>query len=73
MKVTYDIEVDALNIVFSDSPIEVSDQDKPGIILDYDKAGNIVSIEILDASKRMPKPQTIEHTVLIPNLKKVAV
>ena len=60
MKVTYDIEADALNIVFSETPVDVSDQDKPGIILDYDKNGNIVSIEILDASKRMSKPQTVE-------------
>jgi|GEM_PF-879511 len=50
MKVTYDEEVDVLTIEFSDAQVEESDQDKPGIILDYDKDGNIVGMEILNAS-----------------------
>ena len=33
-----DPEVDALRILFRDAPIDESDQDKPGIILDYDAA-----------------------------------
>ena len=53
MKVKYDEEVDVLTIKFSDAPIEESDQDKPGVILDYDKAGNIVGLEIRNASKRI--------------------
>jgi uncharacterized protein YuzE len=42
MKITYDSEVDVLRIVFSDTPIEDSDEEKPRVILDYDKDGNIV-------------------------------
>ena len=41
MKVIYDLEVDALRILFSSVPIEESDEDKPGVILDYDKDGNV--------------------------------
>ncbi|MFZ5448652.1 MAG: DUF2283 domain-containing protein [Thermodesulfobacteriota bacterium] len=40
MKVTYDPEVDVLRILFSNAPIEESDEDKPGVIIDYDKDGN---------------------------------
>jgi uncharacterized protein YuzE len=56
MKVQYDPEVDVLSIVLSEAPIEESDEDKPGVILDYDKDGNVVGLEILDASKRMGNP-----------------
>ena len=63
MKITYDPEVDVLRILFSNTPIEESDADKPGVILDYDKDGNIVGLEILDASKRMENPRVIEYAV----------
>lgn len=63
MKVTYDPEVDVLRIVFSNVPIEESDEEKPGMILDYDKDGNIVGLEILDASKRMENPRAVEYAV----------
>jgi uncharacterized protein YuzE len=63
MKITYDPEVDVFRILFSNSPIEESDEDKPGVILDYDKEGNIVGLEILDASKRMENPRAVEYAV----------
>jgi YD repeat-containing protein len=63
MKVRYDPEVDVLSILLSDAPVEESDEDKPGVILDYDKAGNVVAIEILDASKRMGDPLSVEYAV----------
>ena len=64
MKVTYDPEVDVLRILFSNAPIEESDEDKPGIIIDYDKDGNIVGMEILDASKRMDNPRAVDYVVV---------
>ncbi len=64
MKVTYDQEVDILNIELTDGEIEESDEDKPGVILDYDVDGNVVSIEILDASKRIRNPRTVEMAVV---------
>ena len=63
MKVKYDKEVDVLYIVLSENKIKESDEDKPGIILDYDKNGSIVGIEILDASKRMKNPTKVEYEV----------
>lgn len=63
MKVTYDPEVDVLSILLSDAPVEESDEDKPGVILDYDSSGNVVALEILDASKRMGNPLSVEYAV----------
>jgi len=63
MKVVYDPEVDVLRILFSSAPIAESDEDKPGVILDYDKGGNIVGMEILDASKRMENPRAMEYAI----------
>ncbi len=63
MKVVYDPETDTMTIVFSESPVAESDEDKPGVILDYDESGNLISLEILDASRRMPFPTRIEYQV----------
>ncbi|MBZ0298745.1 MAG: DUF2283 domain-containing protein [Anaerolineae bacterium] len=63
MKVTYDSEVDVLRILLSEQPIEESDESNPGIILDYDREGNIVGIEILDASTRVGNPLSVEYAV----------
>ena len=60
---TYDPEVDVLRILLSDTPIEESDEDKPGVILDYDKDGYVVGLEILEASKRTTNPRSVEYAV----------
>ncbi len=63
MKVVYDPESDTLTIIFNEVPVAESDEDKPGVILDYDESGNLISLEILDASRRMPSPTRIEYQV----------
>ncbi len=63
MKVKYDKEVDILYISFSQEPVKESDEDKPGIIIDYSERGDIVGIEILNASKKMPHPTKFEYEV----------
>ena len=50
MKVTYDSKTDILNIIFTETLVAESDEDKPGVILDYDDKGNLVSLEIMDIS-----------------------
>lgn len=63
MKVIYDRETDTLTVIFSEAPIVEGDEDKPGVILDYDNASNLVSLEILDASQRVAVPGRIEYQV----------
>jgi hypothetical protein len=38
-----------------------SDEDKPGVVLDHDEHGNLVSLEILDASRRVTNARRIEY------------
>jgi uncharacterized protein YuzE len=63
MKVIYDRETDTLTVIFTESTVAESDEDKPGVILDYDDRGNLVSLEILDASRRVTIPSKIEYQV----------
>ncbi len=60
----YDSGTDTLTIIFADAPVAGSDEDKPGVILDYDTSGNLVSLEILDAPRRIGLPTQIEYQVL---------
>jgi uncharacterized protein YuzE len=61
MKATYDARTDTLSIILkADATVAESDEDKPGIILDYDQDGNLVSLEILDASTRVTEARRFE-------------
>ena len=59
MKTIYDSETDTLTVIFSEASVAESDEDKEGVILDYDSSGNLVSVEILDASKRVADPRSV--------------
>jgi len=61
VKVTYDQRTDTLTVILRDGvPVAESDEDKPGVILDYDEEGNLISLEVLDASKRVTDTRKIE-------------
>lgn len=61
MKMTYDQRTDTLSIILKDdATVTESDEDKEDVILDYDEAGDLVSLEILDASRRVSETRKIE-------------
>lgn len=64
MKVMYDPETDTLNLILRDAKIEESDEVREGVIVDYDKQGKVVSIEILNASKHTKNPFEVSYEVL---------
>jgi uncharacterized protein YuzE len=63
MKIKYDPDVDVLRITLKNVEIEESDEEIPGIILDFDSSRNVVGIEILRASKQIDNPQAIEYMI----------
>ena len=67
MKVSYDPTTDILSIVLRDDcAVAESDEDKPGVILDYDNEGNLVSLEVLDASTRVSDTRKVECQMAAP-------
>lgn len=63
MLIRYDKEVDIVYIQFSEGRVAESDEGKSGIILDYDDMGNIIGIEVLEASKKMIQPNGVIYEV----------
>ncbi|MGE0260191.1 MAG: DUF2283 domain-containing protein [Alphaproteobacteria bacterium] len=65
MKIIYDASADTLSVIFNPaSDVAESDENKPGTILDYEEHGNLVSLEILDASRRVCETRHIEFEVV---------
>jgi uncharacterized protein YuzE len=61
MRVTYDPNTDTLTVIFKeDATVAETDEEKRGVILDCDEESNLVSLEILDASKRVTRANRIE-------------
>ena len=53
MKLTYYPETDSLYIDLSEQPSVDSQEISEGIVLDYDASGNLVGIDIDNASKKV--------------------
>ncbi|MBP0007148.1 DUF2283 domain-containing protein [Roseofilum sp. Belize BBD 4] len=63
MKIKYDRQVDVLRITLKEAMITESDEETPGMILDFDQNGNVVGIEILQASQHIDNPEAIEYSI----------
>lgn len=61
MKARYDSRTDTLSVVLKVGvAVAESDEPRPGVILDFDAAGDLVAIEILDASRRVTDADRVE-------------
>ena len=63
MRITYDPHVDALYIRFKETTVTTKNLAE-GIAADYDTAGILAGIEILDAVKRFGDLQTLRKVTL---------
>jgi len=61
MEIKYAKDVDVIYIKLTDAKVAESDEDKPGIILDYDESREIVGIEVLNASKKIKQPNGVVY------------
>lgn len=61
MKIIYDPDTDTIDLMFKDEPVAESDEIAPGIIVDYNHAGKIVSVEVLNASEHVDDPRSIAY------------
>jgi uncharacterized protein YuzE len=61
MKVIYDPDTDTLTLLFREEPVAESDELREGLIIDYGYDGRIISVEVLDASEHVAKPQSIAY------------
>jgi uncharacterized protein YuzE len=71
MKLNYHAETDSLYIGLSEQPSVESREISEGVVLDYDAKGNLVGIDIDNASKKVDLEQLVlsklpgkVHTVL---------
>ena len=53
MRLNYDKETDTLLIVLSEMKIEKTDEIRTGVLADFDEKDSLVSLEILNASKKV--------------------
>jgi uncharacterized protein YuzE len=59
MRVGYDRQTDTVTVIFSEAAPAESAEGKPGVLLDYDAQGNLVSLKILEASRRVEVPTRV--------------
>ena len=68
MRVKVDLESDALYFRLSEDEIEESEETSPGIIIDYNKDGKVVGIEILGIKDKFPLDELSHMKVELPTI-----
>ena len=57
MKISYDKIADAMYIYFRKGKVAKTIKVKPNLLIDVDKKGGVLGIEILDVSHQIPKKE----------------
>lgn len=70
MKVVYDPDKNILQISLNGGAIAETAQVSPNLILDYDEDGQIIGLELRNASNNVDNPYIITHEVGKANLDK---
>lgn len=63
MQLEYDKQADALYIYFQKKLVHKSKELSPGIILDLDKQGHPIGLEVLDVSQKIPQPELTKLSI----------
>ena len=59
MKIEYDPKADAMYIRLIAGTVVESDEVRPGVVFDFDVAGRVLGIEMLDVSQRTDNPREL--------------
>ena len=63
MKISYDDECDAMSITFKETTVTAKRVGE-GVALEFDAAGHLAGIEILDAVRRFGTGETLRKVIL---------
>ena len=59
MKIEYDPKANAIYIRLIAGTVAESDEVRPGVVFDFDAAGRVLGIEMLDVSQRTDNPREL--------------
>lgn len=60
MNISYDVQADAMYITFQKDEVKKTIKIQDGIMIDINKNGSLLGIELLDVSKKMPL-ESLDH------------
>ena len=64
MKIEYDPKADAMYIRLIVGTVAESDEVRPGVVFDFDAAGRVLGIEMLEVSLRTDNPRELAMEVV---------
>jgi uncharacterized protein YuzE len=64
VRINYDTKADTLRLILKENAsVTESDEEKPGIILDDDGQGDLVSMEMLAALRRVTEAKKVDFQI----------